>query len=200
VGIYDATKLMGETLMLAYHRTYGVDGTAVRTGFPYGPGQRMGEYFVPRAIRGDAVLEPVGGDHPWDVTYVEDLACGIYLAHSVRPIEHRVFNITGGVLSTRGEFAETVARLIPGAAIHLGPGLQPERHLRGPCDLRRARRELGYEPRFDVESGVRRWIEWYRTAGLDIRQGMEQRLAQTEGDGPLTPTTPVSPGSGAAPA
>jgi nucleoside-diphosphate-sugar epimerase len=158
VGIYDATKLMGETLLSAYKRTYGVVGCALRFGFPYGPGQWIDQYFVPRVVRGEPVDEAAGGDHPCDFTFIDDLVDGIYRAHTAAGLRHDVYNITGGVLRTRREFAQAVMAAVPGAHIEIGPGYQSGRHLRGACDLSRAGAEFGYRPRYSIERGVREWV------------------------------------------
>ena len=107
---------------------------------------------------GDA--QPVGADLSLDVTYVRDLAQGIRLALTVRPIQSRIFNLTGGVLRRRGEVAEIARQLVPGAEIHLGPGIVPTSHLRGPSDLTRARAELGYAPCYTLEQGMADWLSW----------------------------------------
>jgi nucleoside-diphosphate-sugar epimerase len=163
VGIYDTTKLMAETMVLTYARVYGLDTVAVRPGYVYGPGASTGGYFLDRLWAGEPVQQPVGGDLPMDVTYVRDLADGIYRALTVRPLEHRLFNVTGGVLRTRREVAEIAASLVPGAQVKLGPGVAPNAHLRGPSRLDRARAELGYEPRFTLEQGMADWISWLRS-------------------------------------
>ena len=163
VGIYDTSKLMAETLALTYHKVYGLDVVAVRPGFVYGPGASTGGYFLDRAARGEVVIEPVGADLPMDVTYVRDLADGIARAMTVRPLAHRLFNITGGVSRRRGEVAAIVRRLVPGAVVEVGPGVPPQAHLRGPSRLDRARAELGYAPRFTLEEGLADWLAWLRT-------------------------------------
>lgn len=162
VSLYDATKLMGETLTLSYARTFGLDVAIVRTGFVYGPGSGIGEYFLPRVLRGESISEPAGYDHPCDFTYVSDLASGLFLAHTTRPLTHRLFNVTGGLLRTRADLARAVRTVVPGASISLGPGLDPDRHLRGACDLTRARTELGYAPRMSLEAGIALWAETLR--------------------------------------
>jgi UDP-glucuronate 4-epimerase len=164
VGIYDTTKLMAETMVVTYHKVYGLDTVAVRPGYVYGPGNSTGGYYLDRAYHGEAVDEPVGGDLPMDATYVRDLADGIYRAMTVRPIALRVFNVTGGVLRRRSEVAELARQLVPGARIQLGPGIRPNAHLRGPSILRRAREELGYVPRFTLETGMADWLEWLKTS------------------------------------
>lgn len=159
VGIYDATKLMAETLLVAYKRTFGLVGASVRFGFPYGPGQSIDQYFIPTVARGKPIDEPAGADHPSDFTFIDDLVNGIDRVHTGAPPRHDVYNITGGVLRTRGEFAAAVLAAVPGARIHLGPGLQPGRNLRGACDLTRIHEEYGFEPQFTVEAGVAAWAQ-----------------------------------------
>jgi nucleoside-diphosphate-sugar epimerase len=162
VGIYDTSKLMAETLALTYQKVYGLDVVAVRPGFVYGPGNSTGGYYLDRAFRGEAIDEPVGGDLPMDVTYVRDLAEGIVLAAMVRPLAHRLFNITGGVLRRRAEVAALVRDLVPGAEVRVGPGIAPAAHVRGPSRLDRARAELGYTPRYTLEAGLADWLAWLR--------------------------------------
>ena len=162
VGIYDTTKLMAETMAITYHKVYKLDIAAIRPGYIYGPRNSTGGYFLDRLYAGEEVEQPVGGDLPMDVTYVKDVALGIYLAMTVRPIRHRLFNITGGIQRRRGEVAELAGKLLPGARIHLGPGVPPTAHLRGPSDLTRAREELGYAPQYTLETGMAEWLDWLR--------------------------------------
>src|SRR5689334_9827998 len=162
VGIYDTTKLMAETMALTYHKVYGLDAVSVRPGYVWGPGSSTGGYFMDQVWAGQAIDQPQGAELPMDMTYVRDLADGIRRAMTVRPIEHRIFNITGGVLRRREEVAEAVRQRLPGARIALGRGIAPRTHLRGPSRLDRARAELGYEPRYTLESGMDDWLAWLR--------------------------------------
>jgi nucleoside-diphosphate-sugar epimerase len=164
VGIYDATKLMAETMVVTYHKVFGLDTVSLRPGYVWGPGASTGGYFLDQVWAGQAIDLPAGADLPMDMTYVRDLADGIYRAMTVRPIAHRVFNLTSGVQRRREEVAEAVRQRVPGARITLGPGLPPRAHLRGPSRLERARAELGYEPRYTLESGMDDWLRWLEAA------------------------------------
>lgn len=155
--IYDGSKLMGETWCASHRRTYGSDVASFRTGFVFGRGNQIGEYFLPRVMRGEEVVENAGGDHPCDFTYVVDLAEALLAAATAPALSHDVYNVTGGVLRTRGEFADTVRSIVPGASIHQQPGVDPARHLRGPCLLDRALEDFDWKPRYDLESGISDW-------------------------------------------
>ncbi len=164
VSLYDATKLMGETLCATYRKTFGVVACSIRTGFVYGLGSGIGQYFVPAALAGEPVEEEAGAAHPCDFTYVVDLASGILRAVEAAALPDAVYNITTGVLRTRGDFAAAVRRAIPGAVIRQGEGRNPKLHIRGACDVSRAARDLGYRPRFSLESGIADWVVRARAA------------------------------------
>ncbi|MBM3525541.1 MAG: NAD(P)-dependent oxidoreductase [Alphaproteobacteria bacterium] len=165
IGVYDATKLMAETLCATYRKTFAVDVASIRTGFVFGYGSRIGEYFLPRVLRGEAIEESSGAAHSCDFTYVADLAQGLVAcAEAVRRPEP-IYNITTGVRRTRGDLAAAVRALVPGAVIRQGPGVDPARHLRGKCLIARATRDFGYAPRFTLESGLAHWRDRIRALG-----------------------------------
>jgi nucleoside-diphosphate-sugar epimerase len=158
VSHYDATKFAAEVICHSYRQDFGVDVVCVRTGFVYGPGYSTGEYFVEAAMRGASVVQEMGADQPCDFTYVKDLARGLVLAAEKERLPEPVYNVTGGVLRTRGEFADAVKALIPEAEISVGSGINPGMHLRGRCELGLAERDFGYVPRFTMELGVADWV------------------------------------------
>lgn len=162
VGLYDATKLMAETLCEAYRTTFGVDVTSIRTSFVYGPRHSTGDYFVARCLTGETAISGLGRDHPCEFTYVDDLARGIVLAAEAADLPNPVYNIAAGITRTRGELARIVMAEFPGVEIDLAAGFDPGRHLRGPCRIDRALADFGFKPEFTLETGVRYWIEQAR--------------------------------------
>lgn len=161
--VYDGSKLMSEIYCATHRRTYGGGAASFRTGFVYGRGNQIGEYFLPRVLAGEAVEEAAGGDHPCDFTYVVDLAEALVAAATAPTLPRDVYNVTGGVLRSRRELAEVVKHLVPGARITQAPGIDPARHLRGACGLERAQADFGWRPRFTLESGMTDWLN--RIAG-----------------------------------
>lgn len=160
--VYDGTKLMAEVHCTTHRRTYGSDVASFRTGFVFGRGTQIGEYFLPRVLRGESIAEPAGREHPCDFTYVVDLAEALVAAAQAPTLAHSVYNITGGIIRTRGDLAQAVRNLVPGAQIAQGPGIDPARHLRGACVIQRARQDFGWQPRFSLESGLADWLERMR--------------------------------------
>mgnify|MGYP006091920895 CR=1 FL=1 len=159
VSHYDATKYAAEVVCRSYRKDFDVNVVCVRTGFVYGPGHSTGEYFVESVMRGESVTQETGADQPCDFTYVKDLARGLVLTAEQQALPEPIYNVTGGVLQTRGEFADAVRGVLPKANISIGAGVNPTMHLRGPCVLDLARRDFGYVPEFEIETGVADWVE-----------------------------------------
>jgi len=158
ISHYDATKYSAEVLCQSYRKDFGVDVVSVRTGFVYGPGHSTGEYFVEAVLRGESVHQEAGADSPCDFTYVKDLARGLVLAAEHTNLPEPVYNVTGGDLRTRGAFVDIVRDLLPDSDISIGSGRQPSMHLRGPCAIDLAKRDLGYQPMYSLETGIADWV------------------------------------------
>jgi len=168
VRVYDATKLAGEHMGLNYVAAWGLDLVILRFASTFGPGKlaRHGPVswhsrLVESAMAGRPGRLPQGGDQPDDMIYHRDIAHAIVLAATATGLQHRVFNVGRGEASTMREFADAVRCVIPGATLEIGPGLDyygsgiPYYSV---YDISRARRELGFEPRFDLEAGVRDYV------------------------------------------
>lgn len=162
---YGATKLAGEYLGLQYLNEFGVDFVCLRLYFAYGPGrlpsQRYPLYralFGPLEGIGEIRLEK-GADQRLDWTYVRDIAQAARLAFHASQLKERVFNISCGIAYTVSEVLEVVCRYSPiKPKIDIGPGMAFERG--APLDITRARSELGFEPRYFIEEGVKEYARW----------------------------------------
>jgi len=176
VRVYDVTKLAGEQMGLNYATTFGLDLVILRFASTFGPGKlvRHGPVswhsrLVENAMAGSPGRLPQGGDQPDDMIYHRDIAHAIVLACYATGLEHRVFNIGRGEASTMRQFADAIRRVIPGAVLEVGPGLDyygsgiPYYSV---YDITRARTELGFQPRFDLEAGVRDYITTMERLGV----------------------------------
>jgi UDP-glucose 4-epimerase len=176
VRVYDATKLAGEHMALQYVDVHGLDVVILRFASTFGPGKlvRHGSVswhsrLIEHAMAGQPARLPQGGDQPDDMIYHRDIAHAIVLAVDATGLAHRIFNVGRGEAATMREFADAVRRVIPDAALEVGPGLDyygsgiPYYSV---YDISRARKELGFEPRFDLEAGVRDYVATMRRLGL----------------------------------
>jgi len=160
--IYGACKEFNERMALHYHQTYGLDSIGLRFTVVYGPGRARGA----SAFASDLIERPALGlkavvpysDSLVDWMYVGDAVEAILLSSKVKSTESKVFN-TAGETHTIREAAGFVRELVPDAEIDLQPG---DLGWQMRINIDRARRELGYSPRFGLKAGMREHMKFIR--------------------------------------
>jgi nucleoside-diphosphate-sugar epimerase len=102
------------------------------------------------------------GNDALDFTYIEDLTQGVILTIQKKEAINEVFNITYGGARKLNQLAEIVQAEFPSIDISYKPrdGLMPER---GTLNIDKARSLLGYEPKYPIEKGFVKYIQWYKT-------------------------------------
>lgn len=164
IGIYGALKLAGEKIVIAYQQAFDLPYTIVRPSALYGPrcvSRRVGQVFIENALRGRNLKVEGDGQERLDFTYIEDLVDGICLTVGNPAARNEIFNLTYGSARTINELATIVQQHFPGVEVervtrdHLMP-------FRGTLSIDKARKRLGYEPRFPIEIGFPKYIAWYR--------------------------------------
>jgi dTDP-glucose 4,6-dehydratase len=168
-SVYDEAKRFGEAATMAYRNTHGVDTAIVRIFNTYGPRMRPHDgraipTFIRQALAGEAITVAGDGSQTRSVCYVDDLIDGIVrLLHSGLP---GPVNIGNPRELTVLELAEIVRDLVGSRSpIEFVPRPQDDPSLRRP-DISLAKRELGWKPLVDLEAGLTRTIDWFRTLDL----------------------------------
>lgn len=167
-GVYDEAKRYAEALVMAYHRTHGMDTRIVRIFNTYGPRMRLDDgrvvpNFIGQSLRSEALTVYGDGKQTRCFQYVDDLVEGVYrLLHSnyVEPV-----NIGTTHEITIIEFAEAVNEIAHNAA---GIVFKEELRIEGDPQTRRpdttrAREILGWEPQVELHDGLHRTIEYFRS-------------------------------------
>ncbi len=161
---YAATKRANELMGFSYSHLYGLRITMLRFFTVYGPRQRpdMAIHKFARLIDAGKPVPMFGaGDTVRDYTYIDDIIDGVVRSID-RPFSFEVFNLGAGrTTELRGLIRILGAALGKMAAIEELP-LQPGDALETLADISKARRMLGYEPSFQVEEGIRRFVDWLR--------------------------------------
>ena len=166
---YAVSKLATEHLAHNYWKTYGLPACSIRPFNIFGPNQ-VGEgavhQFVVRALKGEDLVVHNDGDQIRSWCYIDDIVQGLLLCLTVDPknAAGQAFNI-GNPRNTMTilYLAKEIVRLAGSSSriVHVKWD-QQDVELRIP-NIDKARRLLGYEPQFDLESGLARTIDWYRT-------------------------------------
>jgi UDP-glucose 4-epimerase len=166
--LYGSIKVCCEELGRYYRETYGIEFIALRFVSIYGPGKeaRHGPLsfygqLIEKARSGEQWAIPQGGDQLNDAVYVGDVARSVYLAIKASTPRDWTFNIGTGRAWTPRDFLDAAAKLFPSHRIELGPGPSKlGRSKQSYCvfDISAAKKNLGYEPAYDVERGVRDYV------------------------------------------
>ncbi|HDD35233.1 MAG TPA: NAD-dependent epimerase/dehydratase family protein [Candidatus Desulfofervidus auxilii] len=165
--VYTTTKIAGELLCHDFNKLYGLSFTILRYGIPYGPGMWSGlvlRNFLDNAFSGKPLVIFGDGSASRRFLYIEDLARAHVLALQ-EVAENQTYNLEGMRSVTIKELAELVSKLLGGVEIQYKeePTRRGEfKYFRQIISSNKAHIELNWEPRIDLEEGVRRTIEWYK--------------------------------------
>lgn len=170
-GIYGITKRAGEEVVRRCLELFGMSGVILRLSAPYGPLERPNPLrtvmspvyeWCRAALNGDEV--ELTDDLQRDLTYVADTARCVVLALRKQHLKYPVYNASCGENLRFSDILAALARVWPGFRFRRkeGGSLSPffRASLRGPLSMNRAREELGFEPRYDIERGLRRYLQW----------------------------------------
>jgi dTDP-glucose 4,6-dehydratase len=164
-GVYDESKRFAEALTMAYHRYHGVDTRIVRIFNTYGPRMRLNDgralpNFLYQALTGEPITVYGDGKQTRSFCYVSDLLDGIY--RLLESDEHDPVNIGNPHEITILEFAERVRALVGSKEpIVFRPLPQDDPKQRCP-DISKARRILKWEPKIQLEEGLKLTYEYFR--------------------------------------
>ena len=167
---YGISKYAVEGLARSYAQLHGLACIHIRTSWVYGAGlprPRVPKTLVDAALAGRPLHLESGGDFRVDHTYIDDLVAGLLLALDQDAHSFDVYHIASGAAPSLSQIVAILRALVPGADLEVGPGgyrfderLSPVR--KGALDVTRARKQLGYGPRFDIRAGLAATIDAQR--------------------------------------
>jgi nucleoside-diphosphate-sugar epimerase len=139
--------------------------TIVRPSALYGErcvSRRVGQVFIENAMRGQKLRIDGDGTDRLDFTYIRDLVNGVCLCIEKPAARNQTFNLTHGQGRSISELLGIVRAHFPNVEVESvkRDALMPER---GTLSVAKARKVLGYEPKFPIDVGVSKYIEWYKS-------------------------------------
>lgn len=179
VSLYAATKKSGEAMVHSYAHLFGIASTCMRFFTVYGPWGRpdMAPIKFASAMLEGRPIDVYGqGRMQRDFTYVDDLVAAIAglmacVPETGRPVAHdslsavapfRIVNIAGGRMTELMDFIAAIERAIGSPArLNMMP-MQAGDVSATEADTRLLRALIGAVPETPVETGVARFVEWYR--------------------------------------
>ncbi len=164
---YAVSKLAAEHLVHSYHKEYGLATVTIRPFNVYGP-QQVGvgaiHTFVVDALKGNDLVIHGDGNQIRAWCYVDDMVDGVMLCLEKDEAIGHVFNIGNPRATvTIANLAQLIKRLCnSNSRIVYGYKDYVDVELRIPS-IKKAQTVLGYWPKVDLEEGLTRTIEWYRS-------------------------------------
>jgi dTDP-glucose 4,6-dehydratase len=166
-SVYDESKRFAEAATMAYHRYHNVDTRILRIFNTYGPRLQLNDgrvisNFMKQALRGQPLTVYGDGKQTRSFCYVSDEVDGILRLS--RSAEHDPVNIGNPVEFTILECARLVLKVTGSKSpiVH-EPLPQDDPKQRRP-DISKAQRLLKWEPRIDLEAGLKLSIEYFQQA------------------------------------
>jgi UDP-glucose 4-epimerase len=160
------TKKAGDMICDYYRKEYGFNILITRPSQIYGPLYATEinplQQMVESSIAGKPTnLPEVAPDDGNDLIYVKDCARAISLIHLAKKPRFSVYNV-GDKYVRYGEMADMVKKIIPDSKINLGENIKEK--IREPMFLNmdRLKDEFDFKPEYDLEHGIRDYIQWLR--------------------------------------
>jgi dTDP-glucose 4,6-dehydratase/UDP-glucuronate decarboxylase len=180
---YDESKRYGETLCVTFAQVHGLRVTIARPFNNYGPGLKLSDRrVIPDLARdvleGRDVTLLSDGAATRTFCYAADAVVGYYkILVSGQPGESYNVGIERPEISMRGLAALVVDTArdelgYGGQVVHAAsddPAYLVDNPNRRCPDIAKARSDLGFDPRIEIEEGIRRSLVWYR----ENRQGAD---------------------------
>lgn len=166
---YAAQKLMGEYYASVFHDCYGLETVSLRFFNVYGPRQDPSSpysgvlsIFMTALLGRRAPMIYGDGEQSRDFTFVEDVAALCVKASRADAARGGVYNAGNGNRCTLNQIWRQLQEI---EGVRIDPVYGPARagDVRdSQADTTAAVRDLGHAPRFTLEEGLRRTLEWYR--------------------------------------
>lgn len=181
--LYGTTKYAGELYCNTFSKLYKLETVILRYFYIYGPTYPNYEHsavmnFVTRAVKGEPLLIYGDGTQVRDYTYIDDAVEGTMLALKKDSCYGEVYNIASGTGISILELAKAVKNIVgehieiqfatekdykqsdSGIPIGLttkvdGKWIDERSYV---ADITKARKELNYNPKFDINSGIMKLI------------------------------------------
>jgi dTDP-glucose 4,6-dehydratase len=165
-GVYDEAKRFAEAMTMAYHRYHGVDTKIVRIFNTYGPRMRLNDgravpAFMSQVLRNQDVTVFGDGSQTRSFTYITDLVDGIIKL--MLSSENDPVNIGNPVEMTIKQIAETIIKMTGSTSKIVYRPLPTDDPKQRRPDITRARTLLGWEPKVQLDEGLVKTIEYFRT-------------------------------------
>jgi nucleoside-diphosphate-sugar epimerase len=175
ISPYGIMKWVAELYAQQFTKLYGLETITLRYFNVFGPRQDpTSEYsgvlskFITQLLRNEKPVIYGDGEQSRDFTFVQNVVHANLLAAETSKGIGEVMNVAVGCRFSLNETLKILNRIFSSDVVarYEGPRAGDIKHSQ--ADIARAMTLLGYEPKFDFESGLRHTVEWYRAKALTL--------------------------------
>ncbi len=174
---YALSKIYGEQLLQAYNQDHKLSYTIMRFFGSYGPNQNLTWWggpqsvFIQNCLDGKALEIHGDGSQTRTFTFVDDTIDGIYKCITQAEATNEIFNIAGDPESEISiyDLAILITKLVNGKDAKPNIKFIPYETFGKYEDVKRRvpsidkiKKQLGFNPQYNLEDGLRKTIEWQR--------------------------------------
>ncbi len=170
VSLYAATKKANELMAHSYSHLFSIPTTGLRFFTVYGPWGRpdMSAFlFVKAILSGQPIHVFNGGDMRRDFTYIDDIVSGVVAvvdrAPSGEGTPYRLYNIGNHRSEPLTRFISLIEQALGKTAEIIFEPMQPGDVKETFADITAIQRDHGFSPTTNIEQGIPRFVEWYRS-------------------------------------
>jgi dTDP-L-rhamnose 4-epimerase len=169
INVYGATKLAQEHIVKAWGSALGSSVSVLRFQNVYGVGQSLTNpytgvlsLFAQMALRAETLPVYEDGSIIRDFVYVDDVVDALWATLAAPPTTTRLLDIGSGSRTTIFDVASILADRASAPEPVVTGAFRDGDVRAASCDIEAARRELGYEPQWNLADGLEALIEWVR--------------------------------------
>jgi UDP-glucuronate 4-epimerase len=169
MALYAVTKQCDELMSRSYAHLFKIPSTGLRFFTVYGPWGRpdMALFiFTKKILAGEPIPVFNNGQMKRDFTYIDDIAAGVVAAFENPPagdVPHKVYNLGNHKSEPLMRYIELIEKELGKKAQYTMLPMQPGDVPESFSDITRAQKELGFEPKTNIDQGVKNFVEWYRS-------------------------------------
>jgi len=171
-GIYAVTNLSAEKMVLVYHEVHKIRGTCLRITNTFGPRHQMAHdeygvfnWFIRKALDDEVVPVFGNGRILRDFLYVDDLVDCFLQVAACDQAYGEVFNVGTGIPISFIDLAKKIVQIAKAGKVTFTEFTQERKEVE-PGDyytnISKIKGIVGWEPKIDLDEGIRRTIEFYR--------------------------------------
>ncbi len=172
---YAISKLNGEHYVRFFHEYHRMPTAVLRLFNSYGPGEYPGKYrnvipnFIYMAMNGQKLTITGTGEETRDYTYVDDTIQALKLCMIRDEAVGQIFNTGTGIETSMNRFLDCLRSVLQSEiAVEYQPRRDWDSITRRCSDIGKISRVLGYKTTVDLETGLRRTVDWFHQN--DIRR------------------------------